>query len=39
MGKATQEVHVVRLKEGDRAADIVKVHREEKIVEEGKKEE
>ena len=42
MGRATQGVHVVRLKEGDRASDIVRVPREEQIVagvEEGKKEE
>ncbi len=34
-GRATQGVHVVRLKEGDRAADIVKVPNEEAIVEKA----
>jgi len=33
MGRATQGVHVVRLKEGDRVADIVIVPREEEIPE------
>ncbi len=33
MGRATQGVHVVRLKEGDRVSDIVKVPNEEAIVE------
>ncbi len=40
MGRATQGVHVVRLKDGDKVVDIVKVPREDKIVssaeEEGK---
>lgn len=33
MGRATQGVHVVRIKEGDRVADIVKVPRDDEIVE------
>ena len=31
MGRATQGVHVVRLKEGDKVADVVKVPSEEDI--------
>jgi DNA gyrase subunit A len=31
MGRATQGVHVVKLKEGDRVADVVKVPKEEEI--------
>ena len=31
MGRATQGVHVVRLKEGDRVADAVKVPSDEEI--------
>ncbi|MEK6800605.1 MAG: DNA gyrase C-terminal beta-propeller domain-containing protein [Nanoarchaeota archaeon] len=35
MGRATQGVHVVRLKEGDKVADILKIPREEVIVSGG----
>jgi DNA gyrase subunit A len=36
MGRATQGVHVVRLKEGDRVADVVKVPEAESIIEDAK---
>jgi len=32
MGRATQGVHVVRLKEGDKVADVVKIPREDEII-------
>ena len=35
MGRATQGVHVVRLKEGDKVADIVKVPSEDEISKVG----
>jgi len=38
MGRATQGVHVVKLKDGDRVADIVIVPREEEIPEVGQQE-
>lgn len=34
MGRATQGVHVIRLKEGDKAVDVVKVPREEEMIED-----
>jgi len=36
MGRATQGVHMVRLKEGDKVADVVKVPDAEEVVEEKK---
>lgn len=39
MGRATQGVHVVRLKDGDRVADAVKVPREELVVNSENKDE
>lgn len=38
MGRATQGVHVVKLKEGDRVADIVLVPRDEEVPEVGQQE-
>ncbi|MXD96169.1 hypothetical protein FQ032_26195 [Escherichia coli] len=40
MGRATQGVHVVNLKQlGDRVADVVKVPRDEEILKEAEEEE
>jgi DNA gyrase subunit A len=38
MGRATQGVRIINLKEGDRAADVVKVPKEEEILKEAEEE-
>jgi DNA gyrase subunit A len=38
MGRATQGVHVVKLKEGDRVADIVKVPKDDEVPSVGQQE-